>query len=188
MMSAMGATTTLMTFEEFEHLPDEPNKLELIDGELIRMPPAITKHMRIVMRLYDILRDMVRMLGGMGLPHDLGEVFAETGYLIGSNWVTPDVSITHAGQQEGKYLEGAPALAVEVISKANTAKMMQRKVKLYLENGAREVWVLYPRTESASVYRGKTSVEVEGKLTSELLPGLSIDLSEVFAAQKGPRR
>ena len=184
----MGATTTSMTFEQFEHLPDEPNKLELIDGELIRMPPAITKHMRIVMRLYDILRDLMRMLGGMGLAHDLGEVFAETGYLIGSNWVTPDVSITHSGQREGKYLEGAPALAVEVISKANTAEMMQRKVKLYLQNGAREVWVLYPRSESASVYRGKTSIEVEGTLTSELLPGVSINLSEVFAAQKGPGR
>jgi len=188
MMSAMGTTTTSMTFEEFERLPDEPNKLELIDGELVRMPPAITKHMRIVMHLYDTLQDTVRLLGGNGLARDLGEVFSETGYLIGSNWVTPDVSITHAGQQEGQYLEGAPALAVEVISKANTAEMMQRKVKLYLENGSREVWVFYPRTETAVVHRGKTSVEVEGKLTSELLPGISIDLSEVFGAQNGPER
>ena len=97
MMSAMGTTTTSMTFEEFERLPDEPNKLELIDGELVRMPPAITKHMRIVMHLYDTLQDTVRLLGGNGLARDLGEVFSETGYLIGSNWVTPDVSITHAG-------------------------------------------------------------------------------------------
>jgi len=38
MMNAMGTTTNLMTFEQFERLPDEPHKLELIDGELIRMP------------------------------------------------------------------------------------------------------------------------------------------------------
>ena len=158
MMSAIGATTTLMTFEQFEHLPDEPNKLELIDGELIRMPPAFTKHMRIVKCLHRMLEDALRILSGKGLARDPGEVFSETGYLIGSNWVTPDVSITNAGQREGKYLEGAPALAVEVISKANTAEMMQRKVKLYLQNGSREVWVLYPRSESASVYRGKTSI------------------------------
>jgi Uma2 family endonuclease len=35
----MGGTTPLMTFDEFERLPDEPGKLELIDGELVRMPP-----------------------------------------------------------------------------------------------------------------------------------------------------
>ena len=182
----MGATTTLMTFEEFERLPGESGRLELIDGELIRMPPAMTKHMRMVKYLFRILDDTMRILRDKGLVRDLGEVFSETGYLVGSNWVTPDVSITHAGQREGDYLEGAPALVIEVISKSNTAEMMQRKVKLYLENGAREVWVFYPRTESVSMHRGKTSIEVEGTLTSELLPGVSIDLSEVFGAQKGP--
>src|SRR6266699_270101 len=152
MMVAVGATTTLMTFQQFERLPDEPNKLELIDGELIRMPPAFTKHMRITLRIFKILDDALPRLQGKGRARDLGEVFHETGYLIGSNWVIPDVGITHAGQTENKYLEGAPALAVEVVSKANTAKMMQRKIKLYMQNGAREVWVLYPRTESAAVY------------------------------------
>jgi len=29
------ATTTLLSFEEFEQLPDEPGKVELLDGELI---------------------------------------------------------------------------------------------------------------------------------------------------------
>ena len=33
----MGTPTRLMSFAEFEQLPDEPNKLELMDGELIRL-------------------------------------------------------------------------------------------------------------------------------------------------------
>jgi Uma2 family endonuclease len=33
------STTTLMTFAEFEKLPQLPGKQELIDGELILMPP-----------------------------------------------------------------------------------------------------------------------------------------------------
>jgi Uma2 family endonuclease len=73
MMNAMGTTTNLMTFEEFERLPDEPNKLELIDGALIRMPPVITRHMRIVMRLYKILDGAMGMLQGSGQARDLGE-------------------------------------------------------------------------------------------------------------------
>ena len=178
----------MMTFEEFERLPDEPNKLELIDGELIRMPPAYAGHGKISQALNALLERILRKLHRRGFANDLGVVFKEMGYLIGSNWVTPDVSITHAGQPEGNYFEGAPALAVEVISKSNTAEMMQRKVELYLENGGREVWVFYPRTESVSVRRGKSSIEVEGMLTSKLLPGVSIDISKVFAAQKRPRR
>jgi len=67
-----------------------------------------------------------------------------------------------------------------VMSRRNTAEMMQRKVRIYIENGAREVWLLYRRPATVAVYRGKTSVEVEGTLTSELLPGVSIDLAEVF--------
>jgi Uma2 family endonuclease len=185
MINAMGTTTHLMTFEQFERLPDEPNKLELIDGELIRMPPAITRHMRIVMRVYKILDGALEMLHVKGQARDLGEVFVETGYLIGSNWVIPDVSITHARQTENKYLEGAPALAVEVISKANTAEMMQRKIKLYMQNGAREAWLFYPRAQSVTVYRGRTATEVEGTLTSELLPGVSIDLSQVYFSTQG---
>src|SRR5476649_2436197 len=152
----MGTTTNLMTFEQFERLPDEPHKLELMDGELIRMPPAITRHMRIVMRVYKILDAALGMLQGKGQARDLGEVFVETGYLIGANWLIPDVSITHARQTENKYLEGAPALAVEVISKANTAEMMQRKIQLYMQNGAREAWLFYPDRKSTRLNSSHT--------------------------------
>jgi hypothetical protein len=60
------------------------------------------------------------------------------------------------------------------------SQIADRKVRQYVENGAPEVWLLYGRTASVSVYRGKTAIEIEGTLTSELLPGVSIDLSVVF--------
>ena len=185
MITAMGNTTTgLMTFEEFERLPDheESFKLELLDGELMQMPPAITVHMRIVKQFFLILMRGVELLQNAGRAGDLGEVFPETGYRFGRNWLVPDVSITHAGQAEGKYLEGAPALAVEVISDSNTAKQMHKKVVAYIENGAREVWVAYPDTRSVIVHRGKNATEVSGVLTTDLLPGFSIDLAEVFGS------
>jgi len=184
MMIPMSTTTSLMTFEEFERLPDhaEPGKLELLDGELVRMPPAETDHMEISLAIYEALRDLVRAIEARNEAGTLGRVWHETGYRIAGNWLTPDVSISHAGQPRLQYLEGAPALAVEVISKSNTADEMHLKVMCYLDNGAREVWLVYPRTRSVSIYRGKIAVEVEGTLTSELLPGVSIDLSQIFAA------
>jgi len=57
-----------------------------------------------------------------------------------------------------------------------------------MEGGAREVWLIYPGTGSVSVYRGKTAREVEGMLTSELLPGVSIDLSAILDPKTEARR
>ncbi len=177
----MGTTTALVTFDEFERLPDEECKLELIDGEVLRMPPAEYRHTLISLRIYDFLKEALRILHGKGQARDLGQVLHEGGYRLGHNWLIPDVSITHAGQTARKYLEGAPALAIEVISESNTARMMHRKVRKYFESGCREAWVFYPETASVLVHSGKTAVEREGLLTSDLLPGVSIDLAPIFA-------
>ena len=179
----MGTTTGLMTFEEFERLSDEEYTLELLDGEVVRMPPAETNHMRIARRLFLILANVVKQLHEKRLGLDLGEVFIETGYRVGPNWVIPDVSIAHPGHPEDRYLQGSPALAVEVISEANTARMMHRKTKRLMEYGAREVWLVYPETRSVAIYRGNRAVEIEGILSSELLPGVTIDLAEVFGSE-----
>jgi Uma2 family endonuclease len=179
----MSTSTSYMTFEQFEQLPDEPNKLELIDGEVIRMPPPFTQHSRIAMRFYEALKQVLVALHAQGQARELGEVCHEFGYRVGPHWLIPDVSITHAQQAEDKYLEGAPALAVEIISKRNTAEIMHRKVTLYMEYGGREAWLCYPRSQRVTLYRGRTAEEIEGTLTSELLPGLSIDLREIFGTR-----
>jgi len=185
----MGTTTTThMTFEQFERLPDEPNKLELIDGEVIRMPPAFTQHMRISLRIFMILNSAVVDLHAQGLASELGEVLHETGYRVGPGWLQPDVSITHAAQGEEKYLLGAPALAVEVVSRRNTAEIMKRKVKLHMQYGGREVWLWYPRKMLVVVHRGHTATQVEGKLISELLPGVTLNLEEIFSAGQEKHR
>jgi Uma2 family endonuclease len=177
-MTSMGTTTGLMSFAEFEQLPDHEEgwKLELLDGELIRMPPAFTPHMRLARRFFVILNAAV--------PASLGEAFFETGYKLDENWLVPDVSVSHQGQVEvdGKYIPGAPALAVEVISESNTVKEMHLKMLRYFEYGAREVWVVHPTTRSITVQHGDHSVEVRDTLTSDLFPGLSINLAEIFSA------
>jgi Uma2 family endonuclease len=105
----------------------------------------------------------------------------EFGYKIGATaWLQPDVSIEFAGQTENDYLEGPPALAVEVISESNRAEDMNRKVKKYLANGAIEVWVAYPKTRCIWVFRQGYAKEFCGELRSELFPGMTIDLDSLF--------
>lgn len=52
----MGATTTQLTFEEFEKLPDAPGKRELLDGELIELPPPKRRHTLTQHRIAEALR------------------------------------------------------------------------------------------------------------------------------------
>src|SRR5450432_4179512 len=168
----MGTTTSLLTFEEFERLPDvEAGKLEFLDGEPFHLPPAIRKHTEIVKRLYKIL--MQTSLEA--------QTYTEMGYKMGRTaWLQPDVSIAHAGQPSGKYFEGAPLLAVEVISESNTAEFMDRKVKRYLANGGVEVWVVYPKTQCVWVFREGHVQEFRGTLKSEIIPDLAINLTELL--------
>jgi Uma2 family endonuclease len=171
-------TTTLLSFEEFEQLPDEPGKVELLDGELIQLPPAKRKHMDVARRIHLLL---VRAVAKAETSANLGEVYFETGYKFSSRaWLQPDLSIPYRDQPEGDYFESAPALAVEVISESNTAEQMERKVNLYLINGSSEVWLVYPKTRCVWVYREGHAEQVKSLLRSSLLPGLELDLSQLF--------
>jgi Uma2 family endonuclease len=40
----MSTTTASLTFAEFEKLPDAPGKRELVQGELVEMPPPHYRH------------------------------------------------------------------------------------------------------------------------------------------------
>jgi Uma2 family endonuclease len=174
-------TTTLLSFEEFEHLPDEPGKVELLDGELIQLPPAKRKHTELSHRIQALLMHAAGNMHKTEISARLGRVYLEAGYKFGSRaWLQPDVSIPYSDQPGGDYFESAPALAIEVISESNTAAQMDRKRKIYLTNGAIEVWLVYPDTRCVLVYSEGHVEEFQTVLRSTLLPGLEIDLDQLF--------
>jgi Uma2 family endonuclease len=84
----------------------------------------------------------------------------------------------------------APDLAVEVISPGNTQREMERKLEEYFEAGVRLVWYVEPREKKVTVYTRPDAAVVLGEadqLTGgEVLPGLVIELKELFAAPKAP--
>lgn len=177
----MGATTGLLTFEEFEHLPDAPGKRELLDGELIELQPPKLLHTLVQHNIAEALRQYAV---GRGLL-----VFVEAGFRMGarhSEWLEPDVSVVSQEQKEradpNGYLENSPLTAVEVISPANTAETVERKLAKYFENGAGEVWVAYPKTRRIWRYQGLQAQAVIERaiFTSPLLPGFEMDLAAIF--------
>ncbi len=173
----MERVAAVMTFEEFERLPDEPGKCELLEGELIQLPPAMLEHMEIAHRLRDSLREWL----GAKKPAGLGKVYVEMGYRLSpKTWLQPDVSITHVNQARGNYFEGGPALAIEIISESDTAENVDAKVVAYQATGSIEVWVLYPDACRMWKYRGNRAEPFTKIITTDLLPGVAIDLSDLL--------
>jgi Uma2 family endonuclease len=179
----MGTVKTLLTFEEFEQLPDQPGKRELVRGELIEMPPAEYEHHLIADRIYGFLKAALEQAHARGEVGDLGRVFHEVGYrLPGEGWLQPDVSVTHAGQRVEKYLIGAPFIAIEVISPFNTAKRIDAKAALFFEFFAREVWRVFPRTKQVTIQVPGSArvIAADAVVTTPLLPGLALTVKEIF--------
>ncbi len=159
----------LMTFAEFEQLPDQPGKRELIDGEVFEFPPPTLKHSFISLWFTELLRTV--------LP--FGRVAIEAGYRIGGGWLQPDVSVIHPDQKvDDGYAIGSPMLAIEVLSPSLTALQIDRKRALCFEEGTREVWVVNPKRRTMTVYRNTERIPVESSYASDLF-GLTIDLTQM---------
>ena len=80
--------------------------------------------------------------------------------------------------------EVIPDLAVEVISKTNTANQMAEKIEEYFRSSVRQVWVVYPGTSKVYIYDSATSVKIlqvgddlEG---GSVLPGFRLALEDLF--------
>ena len=154
-----------LTDEQFLRLPDEAGKQELLDGELISLPPAKRLHLLISTNFYELLRTV--------LPK--GSVLSEAGFQLRRGWLQPDVSVIWPDQPQGEWFEGAPMIAIEIASRGNTDEEIDRKVEAYLAEGAAEVWIVHPKTASMTVFRKDSVARITGEYYCEIL-NLSIDV------------
>ncbi|HXB74035.1 MAG TPA: Uma2 family endonuclease [Candidatus Acidoferrales bacterium] len=185
-MTVVGTTTTtLMSFAEFERIDQGADQIELLRGELIRVPPPQRNHMEICHQLYDMLKAAIDLLRKTQPNLNLGKVYIEMGYLLSSDprsWLQPDVSLTHPLEPGDRYYEGAPLMVFEIVSEYDAARHLEAKVAEYLAHGAAEVWVLYPDSRHARVY-DRSSPVARGEtrsIHSELLPGIEIPFDAIL--------
>jgi Uma2 family endonuclease len=178
----MATTTSLLTWQEFERLPGE-GKYELIEGRLTTLPPPKRPHSRVSKRLFLLLHSQ----------ESKGVIVAyyETGFKLSNDpptWLQPDVSlVTQKRDREGAredYFSGAPDLAVEVVSPSDTAEDLNRRVHLFLKEGSRAVWVIYPDNQSVVVYRpdgtGHTLGIGDTLTLPSLLPDWQFPVAQLF--------
>ena len=149
----MGSTVTRLTDEEFLSLPDSPGKQELLDGELIELPPAKHAHDELARRIARLLETVLHP----------SRVWIESAYQLADvKWLQPDVSISWPDQPVvNDYKHGSPMLAVEIASRGNTPDELERKRIAYLDHGCGELWIIYPETRTMLVCSPAGSQHIE---------------------------
>jgi Uma2 family endonuclease len=175
-----------MTAEDLEQMPDEePGRYDLIDGELIRMPPPGEEH-------DDIALTLVYALGPFVRPRGPAKIHAGAGFVVGRNpdqVVSPDVAVIRTERLDPErdrrgYLKVAPDFAVEIVSPSDYPRIVQRKIDKYLEAGVPLLWILYPATRRVRVLgAGREPQELgEGDVldAGDVVPGFRIPVAEIF--------
>lgn len=165
----MSTAASLITFAEFEQLPyPEAGKMELVNGEVIIMPPPVHDHAIVAKRIMHFLTER---LGWDRVWPD------HTGYRIGSGWLEPDVSISWPDQrQDEKYFVGSPMVAIEILSPHEET---ESKISIYLHGGAREVWIVNSKLKMLVVYTANARIEVTDQYRSEVI-GHTITVADIF--------
>jgi Uma2 family endonuclease len=174
------AVGTSLTFEDFEKYQDDGMKHELLQGEHVVTSPATMGQSRIRQNVHDALWLYVR-------DRQLGEVYVSAGFKLPvDTFLKPDASFIRKSQIERTdpdgYLEGAPALAIEVASESNTAAQLDLRMELYFAHGAEEIWIVYPKTRRIRAhFPDGHSETLATELRSALFPDWSAPLSAIFA-------
>jgi Uma2 family endonuclease len=183
----MSTVTRPMTADELWQLPREGQRHELVRGELRTMPPSGFEH---AVRVVNLTVPLARHVQ----EHHLGVVVrAETGFILARDPDTvraPDIAFVRqdrlpaAGNPHG-FWDGAPDLAVEVVSPGDTFAEVEEKVEEWLTAGTRMVWVVNPRRRTATVYRSRSQIAILTENESldghDVVPGFRSRVGDMFA-------
>jgi len=177
-------TYTLAEFEAIDNLPQNAEKiLELVDGEIVEKMPSNPRSSRVSVKVSRYLDIFVE-------ENDLGYVTGEAGgyHISDRNMFAPDVAFISKERQpelpEKGYNPIPPDLAVEVISPTDSYADVAKKIRTYLQNGTRMVWVFEPETETVTVHTpdGQYTLDIEGTLDGgDVLPGFKLPIKKVFS-------
>jgi len=172
--------------EDLPDLTEVEGRCELVEGSILREPPPGQSH-------GSVAGTILVHVGRFVLERGLGKIYAaETGFVLARAPDTvrcPDAAFVSnerlaAAVGHGPYFEGAPDLAIEVLSPGNKTREIARKLRGYLAAGGRAVWVVDSVRRTVTVHLAgqvPRTVGPEGFLDgAPVLPGFRVRVSELF--------
>ena len=173
------ATTTLVTVQEFLRMPEpEGQRIELIGGEVVTMGRGRFVHEA-------VKANLILQLAGWLSRNPMARLFVETMYQMGNlTALIPDISVVALGSTapRGDWMQGGPEIAIEVVS-SESAATLERKIELYLAQGSKSVWVVFPEQRAVWIYKlGQAHMLGEHDKLEDpaVLPGFSVPVASLF--------
>jgi Uma2 family endonuclease len=161
------------TLADYMALP-EGMRVELIEGELLKMANPTVRHQRIVMRLAFALARLLGMervlLGPVGVNIDDFNGFQPDLVVVPADALPDD-----AAREVGK-----PQVVVEVLSPSTKSRDRKIKAKHYFGKGVAEVWLVDGDARSVEVRTASGSTTMTETLKSAALPEIDLPLREIF--------
>jgi Uma2 family endonuclease len=191
----MSTSTRLINYEDSLTMPENRFE-EIVHGESRIMPPAIKNHVYLIEKLWQALmarldpREYYVTAAGAGLGIER----------IPLTYRVPDLMVfrTEALRRDraetagnDPYIWTVPDLIVECRSPSNRKGPIQELLADYAHIAVPEVWLLDPKLPELTSYRHESGAlqqrlaAASGRVAPLLLPHVSVDLAELWAALDG---
>jgi Uma2 family endonuclease len=175
-----------LTIDDLDALPDDDNRYELIEGELLVSRAPRLNHQNITMNIGLALGNYLKQ-------NPIGKVYPTPGIIFSVfDAVIPDlIYISYERLDEvakDEKIFGAPELIIEILSPGSENAKRDRQIKrqLYRKYSVQEYWIVDPESHTIEIYRSPKFnrpkiLSIDGILTTPLLPKFRCPVSEVFA-------
>ena len=177
-----------LTYEDYVAMtpPAIPGpRYQLIEGKLFRLPTPHLPHQSVFGQW------MIQMALQTESPGSGEVIIAPFDVILNEfNVFQPDLLYVsearrHVLAQLG--VNGAPDVVVEILSDPTRRRYLEMKLPIYGKEGVREVLAMDLDAETVTVYHGDganpmpvRTLTAEDILTSDAMPGLSVDLRQIF--------
>lgn len=176
-----------LTYDDYVLIPEDGLRHEILDGEHFVTPIPTPRHQMISGAVH-------RRLAGFIYENRLGRaLFAPLDFVFDKhNVAQPDLVFISNERNDligETYISGAPDLVVEILSPSTRRTDELIKRSIYERFGALEYWLVDPDRRTVQVFRRAGSgfgaaeslaAEAGEELTTPLLPGLIIQVREIF--------
>lgn len=178
---AQAVETKPMTLEDVRQINPEEQPGELVKGVWIPISRPTIKHGEVMSNIDFALRLYLQQ-------NPIGKVVVgDAGFVLEQDILRgPDVGfirkerIPHEGLPDD-WWEGAPDLAVEIVSRWRTAHDLASKALDYLKAGTKMVWVIDPQSRTVAVYTPPDHIRIlrenENLDEGDVLPGFQLPVA-----------
>ena len=176
-----------ITFEDFLEIVEDGQKADLLNGVIYMASPDNID-------AADLQSWLSFLVVGFVEFHGAGKVYvSRVAYKIGpKRGPEPDIGFVPKALEHTRrrgFIDGPPALAVEIVSPDSVARDYVQKRAIYEAAGVQEYWIIDPDEERATFLRLRNGRFEEVQPTdhifrSEVLPGFSLDVRWLWATDR----